>query len=96
MIIFWFLMGACLGSFGYATYLRKKEAPGHESVESLLAPSECPVCHAKIHWSDNLPLISFLILRGHCRACKAEIPVDYFLWELAGGAVGVLLYAVAY
>src|SRR5207237_9483185 len=49
---------------------------------SLLAPrSACPVCGAPIAWYDNVPLVSFVVLRGRCRACAAPIPWRYPLVE---------------
>ncbi|MGL4860742.1 MAG: prepilin peptidase [Enterobacteriaceae bacterium] len=53
-------------------------------------PSACPHCHAPIKPYDNIPLLSWLLLRGRCRACQHPIPVRYPLIELTGG-VGALL-----
>jgi len=61
--------------------------------ESLLRPrSHCPSCGALIRWFDNVPVLSFLLLAGHCRACRARIAWRYPAVELAsaGLAVGVV------
>lgn len=55
---------------------------------SLLRPrSHCPACGALVRWFDNVPLLSFLVLRGRCRACRARISARYPLVELASGAL---------
>jgi leader peptidase (prepilin peptidase)/N-methyltransferase len=54
---------------------------------SIVGPrSECPSCDAQIAGYDNIPVISWLLLRGHCRSCSARIPARYPLVELAVGA----------
>lgn len=53
--------------------------------------SSCPHCHAKIRWYDNIPLISWLALRGRCRRCGASISVRYPLVELATALLSVLV-----
>jgi len=61
--------------------------------ESLLWPaSHCPRCGHGLAWFENLPLLSWLLLRGHCRHCRQPIAPRYFLVELlaAGLAVGML------
>ncbi len=60
---------------------------------SILRPrSHCPACGSLIRWFDNLPVLSWLLLRGRCRRCGARISVRYPLVELA---TGLLLAAVA-
>jgi leader peptidase (prepilin peptidase) / N-methyltransferase len=60
---------------------------------SIVGPrSECPSCGAQIAAYDNIPVLSWLLLRGHCRSCDARIPVRYPLIELA---VGIAFAATA-
>jgi len=56
--------------------------------QSLLRPrSYCPSCGVTIRWFDNVPLLSFLLLRGRCRACRARISPRYPAVELTSGAL---------
>jgi leader peptidase (prepilin peptidase)/N-methyltransferase len=79
--------GLVLGSFlNVVVYRLPREL-------SLVRPrSHCPACGAPVRWFDNVPVLSWLALRGRCRACRAPIPPRYPLVELATGA---LLAAVA-
>jgi leader peptidase (prepilin peptidase)/N-methyltransferase len=43
--------------------------------------SMCPHCKKTIAWYDNVPLFSWLVLRGKCRACGWKIPLRYPLWS---------------
>ena len=68
------------------------------------ARSHCPNCDHLIRWYDNVPVLSFLLLRGKCRDCKAPIPLRYPLVEILTGALfcgcvlafGVTLPALKY
>lgn len=61
-------------------------------AESIIYPwSHCTSCHRPIPWYDNLPFISYLILRGRCRFCKAWISFRYFLVEGLTATTFVLL-----
>src|SRR5713101_3525927 len=55
--------------------------------KSILWPlkSYCANCYQPIKWYDNLPLISYLVLRGRCRTCGASFSCRYFLIELSTG-----------
>ena len=57
---------------------------------SLLRPSSrCPKCGAPVRWFDNVPVLSYVMLCGHCRACRAPISPRYPAVELLGGALAV-------
>ncbi len=74
------LLGLLLGSFLNVCIAR---LPKHESIVS--PRSRCPHCGKLIRWFDNIPVVSWLILRGRCRDCKAAISPQYPLVELATG-----------
>ncbi len=72
-----FLFGAAIGSFLNVCIYRM---PLGKSIVS--PPSACPSCGQPIRWFDNIPLISYLKLRGRCRHCGAQFTARYFLVEL--------------
>jgi leader peptidase (prepilin peptidase)/N-methyltransferase len=75
-----FILGLLFGSFLNVCISRLPQR------ESIVHPrSRCPQCRAEIRWYDNIPLISWLLLKGHCRDCKQAIPWRYPLVELAMG-----------
>ena len=80
------LFGLALGSFLNVCIFR---LPLHESV--ITPRSRCPQCSQPIRWHDNVPVISYLVLRGRCRQCRAPISPIYPLVELL--SAGVLLLA---
>ncbi len=60
--------------------------------ESVVAPrSRCPRCSAPVRWFDNLPVASFVLLRGRCRTCRQRISWRYPLVELATGSAFALV-----
>lgn len=69
--------GLALGSFLNVVAAR---VPLRRSIVS--PPSACMHCGHEIAWSDNLPLVSWLVLRGRCRACGVRIPARYPAVEL--------------
>ncbi|HEY5649239.1 MAG TPA: prepilin peptidase, partial [Nitrospiria bacterium] len=75
-----FLFGLLIGSFLNVCIHR---LPIKEPV--AVSRSRCPSCHHPIRWWDNIPLFSFLILRGRCRDCGVRISWRYPLVELANG-----------
>ena len=54
------------------------------------ARSHCPHCSAQLAWYDNIPLVSWLVLKAKCRHCSAPIPARYFVQEVAGGVIGLV------
>ena len=78
MVIFAFILGLAVGSFLNVVIYR---VPRSQSVVS--PPSACPACGNRIKGYDNIPVISWLILRGHCRHCKAAISARYPFVELS-------------
>lgn len=69
------LLGLAAGSFLNVVIVR---VPGGES---LLPASRCPCCHARIRARHNVPVVSWLVLRGRCHDCRAPIPARYPLVE---------------
>ncbi|HUJ11094.1 MAG TPA: prepilin peptidase [Verrucomicrobiae bacterium] len=72
-----FVFGAVVGSFLNVCIHRM---PREESI--VTPPSHCPHCGARIRWTDNIPLVSFILLRGKCRHCGARIHPRYVVIEL--------------
>ena len=85
--VFIFAFGGCVGSFLNVVIYR---LPRDESL--IKPPSACPACGRHIRFYDNIPLISWLLLRAKCRYCKAPISPRYFVIELLTGLVFVGLF----
>ncbi|MEO8601834.1 MAG: A24 family peptidase [bacterium] len=79
-----FVFGALVGSFLNVCIHR---LPSGESV--AFPASHCPQCHAPIKPYDNIPIISWLVLRGRCRSCAAPISRRYPVVEMLGGLAAV-------
>jgi len=90
MLLFFFLIGCALGSFTAAFAWRY---PRHISIVKV-KHSFCESCKKDLVWYDNIPLLSFLLLRGKCRYCQQKISWMTFLSELVGGLVAVFLFSV--
>lgn len=84
-----FILGLCLGSFINVVIYRLPK-----SGLSLGRPrrSFCPACGASIAWYDNLPLVSYFILRGRCRHCHDRISFRYPLVELIAGVLTLAVF----
>lgn len=86
-IIFSFIFGAVIGSFLNVLIYR---LPNNMSI--ITPPSHCTTCNARVKWYDNIPILSYLILRGKCRSCKTHFSARYCLVELFTACLYVLTY----
>ena len=82
-----FILGLSIGSFLNVVVYR---LPGSKSLWS--PGSACPSCGTPIAFYDNIPLLSYLILRGKCRHCRAPISLRYPLVELATALLFLIVY----
>lgn len=85
--LFAFVFGMIVGSFLNVCICRM---PKNESIVS--PPSHCPYCTYQIRWYDNIPVVSYLLLRGKCRGCGAPISLQYPLVELLNGVLTLFLF----
>jgi leader peptidase (prepilin peptidase)/N-methyltransferase len=82
-----FIFGLIIGSFCNVVIYRLPQG------KSIITPgSRCRSCTAPIHPWDNIPVLSYLLLRGRCRACKEHISLRYPSVELVSGVLYVLLW----
>ncbi len=84
-----FIIGLCLGSFLNVCIYR------FPTNKSIVKPrSYCPHCKKSIKWYDNIPLLSYLLLRGKCRFCKQKISFIYPAVELITAFIFLFLYSI--
>lgn len=82
-----FVVGACIGSFLNVCISR------WPAKQSVVAPrSRCPRCSHAIGWSENIPVVSWLLLRGRCRGCNERISAQYPAIELGTGLGWVIAF----
>lgn len=87
ILVFTVILGLCVGSFLNVVIARIPER------RSIISPgSACPRCRTPIAWYDNLPVLSYALLRGRCRSCRESISWRYPAVEIACG----ILFALAY
>jgi leader peptidase (prepilin peptidase)/N-methyltransferase len=85
--VLFFILGLCFGSFGNVIIARVPED------ESIVRPrSRCPNCKTQIKNYDNIPILSYIILKGKCRACGHSISPRYPAVELLSGILFLALY----
>ncbi|NPA57816.1 MAG: prepilin peptidase [Aquificae bacterium] len=83
-----FIFGTIIGSFLNVLIYRLPRD------KSPLKPafSFCPSCGSQVKWYDNIPVISYIVLKGKCRNCGSSIGIRYPLVELLTGVASVLAY----
>ena len=82
-----FVIGLLIGSFLNVCILRLPVG------ESIVTPrSHCPRCKTTIRWYQNIPVLSWMVLRGKCASCGVRIPIRYALVELMAAVILVLLW----
>jgi leader peptidase (prepilin peptidase)/N-methyltransferase len=82
------VFGAVVGSFLNVVILRLPK----EDASIVFPASHCPICQQSLTWYENIPLLSYLALRGKCRTCKTVISSQYPLVELSMAVLATLLY----
>ena len=85
--IIFFICGLVIGSFLEVVIYRVPR-----KISIIKPGSYCPSCNGKIAFYDNIPLISYIILRGRCRNCKVRISYKTFIIEIITGLLFVLNY----
>ncbi len=86
--LFLFFIGSCFGSFFNVCICR---IPKNESI--VFPSSHCPVCKKKITPYNNIPVFSYIFLKGKCRDCGTKIHWHYLFVEILTGALFVFLFA---
>lgn len=86
-LITFFIFGSIMGSFYHVVATRMS------NDESIVRPgSHCPKCNHYLKWYENIPIISYIILKGKCKNCQSKIPISYLIVEIVTG----LLFSVCY
>lgn len=91
LAFFSFWLGACIASFLNVVIWR---APRGESIVS--PPSHCPKCNSPVKWYQNIPILSWLALRGKCANCRAPISPRYICVEALGGCLFLAAFFAAF
>jgi len=88
-----FVLGAMFGSFANVCIYRWPPSDEFPKGQSVIAPgSHCFACGKPVRWYDNIPILSYFILRGRCRDCGAGFSARYMLVEAAMGLLWLALY----
>lgn len=82
-----FFFGSLWGSFANVVIYR---VPRELSV--VRPGSRCPACEVPIAWYDNIPIVSYLLVRGRCRRCGEKIALRYLVVEMLAGVLSFALY----
>lgn len=90
-LLFAFAFGASAGSFMHVLVHRMPQG-----LSVISPPSRCPTCGHRLRWHENIPVVSWLRLRGRCSACGTGIPARYLWSEVGMGVLFALAYAVLF
>lgn len=85
--LFIFLFGAAIGSFLNVVIIR---VPNNESI--ITPRSHCQKCGLKIEWYFNIPIFSYLLLKGHCIKCGEKFSINYLFVESLSAIITLLLF----
>ena len=89
ILFFVLIIGLCIGSFLNVVILRAF------SNESIVYPaSKCPKCQHPLKWWHNIPIISYIILKGKCGFCKEKISIQYPIIEAVTALMFILVFLV--
>lgn len=88
MTILIFIYGLIIGSFLNVCIYR---IPREESI--AFPSSHCPKCSTSLKWYDNIPLFSYIFLRGKCRYCSTNISIQYPLIEALNALIYIVLFS---
>ena len=88
-LVFVIILGALWGSFANVCIIRMPQGKG-----VIVGRSFCVTCKKKIQWFDNIPIISYLLLKSKCRKCKTKISFQYFLVESISLINFLILYLI--
>lgn len=86
LLSFSFAFGLCIGSFLNAVIYRLPR-----KISLSKSRSHCPGCDKLIYWYENVPVLSYIILRGKCSKCSFKIPIQYPLVELTVGVFALFI-----
>lgn len=85
--VFVFLVSLCFGSFLNVVIYRLPN-----KMNLATPPSHCTSCNHELKWYDNIPIISYLMLKGKCRYCGAKISPRYLIVEVSVAIISTLIF----
>jgi len=88
-VVLIFILGLIVGSFSNVCIYR---IPRNESI--IYPASHCPKCSSPIKPVDNIPLLSFILLKGRCRHCGSRISIRYPIVEFLTGLIYLIIYLI--
>ena len=87
VVLYVILFGLCIGSFLNVVILRGLKGEG-----IVFERSHCPKCNKQLKWYMNIPLLSYLFLKGKCAFCKEKISIQYPIVEFITASLFLITY----